>query len=192
MSDDEIFDARQLTARMGRGDADAISQFYDRLFHVMFREAELASRRNEEFCLDIVQESMLKILRKIRAMETFSQLEVWTRRLVRNVAYDQLRAEIRRKQRETHSSQCRSRDATAESQNELEAMQEQLGWLAAQLEELDASESRLLASRYTSGLTLREIGCKYGLSPGAVDGRIRRSLARLRQQYWESSNDGDE
>lgn len=171
---------------MAAGDSDAIARFYNDFFDAMFREARRACGRDEQFCLDIVQEAMLKVIRSIRPMETQAQLVQWTRRLVRNAAFDQLRAEIRRKQREVRSA---SPTAVEGQAREIEELSSQMNWLAAELDSMPASESRLLSARYEWGWTLQRIGRELGISAGAVDGRIRRLLARIRHRYGKRSDD---
>jgi RNA polymerase sigma factor (sigma-70 family) len=106
---------------MADADANAISRFYNEYFDMMFVEARRASRRDEQFCLDIVQDAMLKVIRSVRPMETESRLAQWTRRLVRNVAYDQLRAEILRKRREANSVPHGGDDRARPELDEMEA-----------------------------------------------------------------------
>jgi DNA-directed RNA polymerase specialized sigma24 family protein len=58
-------------------------------------------------------------------------------------------------------------------------------WLEARLAELDPSRSLLIAMRFRLGATLEHIGRVVGLGPGAVDGRIGRSLAQMRAAAQE-------
>ena len=146
---------RQLTTAMANAEANAIARFYNEYFDLMFMEARRASRRDEQFCLDIVQDAMLKVIRSVRPMESESQLAQWTRRLVRNAAYDLLRTEIRRKNREANSASYRPGDRT---RDELEEMEAQMTVLAAALKEIDASDNHLLSARYKWGWTLQRIG----------------------------------
>jgi RNA polymerase sigma factor (sigma-70 family) len=170
---------------MAAGDCDAIARFYGQHFEMMFLEARNASRRDEQFCLDVVQEAMLKVIRSIRPMDAELQLTTWTRRLVRNATYDQLRTEIRRRKREARSA-ARPNEL---SKKELEALEAQATWLASELEEMAADKSYLLIARYGWGWSLRQIGADLGISAGTVDARIRRLLRRLRQRYRETVHD---
>lgn len=165
---------------MAAGDPDAITSFYRESFDLMFREARRASQRDEQFCLDVVQDAMLKVIRSIGPMETDAQLAQWTRKLVRNAAYDQLRCEIRRKHREAQSAANLAMDETIQELEELEA---QAKWLATEVKSLPAGDSRLLNARYQWGWTLQRIGRELGVSAGAVDRRLRRLLAGIRERY---------
>ncbi|MCH8316763.1 MAG: sigma-70 family RNA polymerase sigma factor [Planctomycetes bacterium] len=48
---------------------------------------------------------------------------------------------------------------------------------------------QLLLMRHRFGWTLKRIGDALGLKPGAVDGRIRRVLTKLRRRAKEQSHD---
>lgn len=183
---------RELTRRIAAGNSAAICRFYEEFFDLMYREASRATRCDEHRCLDIVQESMLKVIRRVPALESRDELEAWTRKVVRNVGYDLLRSEIRRKERELRSNRHREGEYGEQHRTELEAMQDQASWLSAELQKLDSSEAGLLSARYSVGLTLREISEKNGLSVSAVDGKIRRLVSKLRRLYWGRSNDGTE
>ena len=176
---------RRLTSAMAAGDPDAIASFYTEFFDTMYCEARRASRRDEEFCLDIVQDGMLKVIRSIRPMESEPQLAQWTRKVVRNVAYDRLRGEIRRRHRE---AQLVSHPLNNTATQELDEMEAQAKWLSQELDSLPASDSRLLNARYTLGWTLHRIGRELGISAGAVDGRLRRLLSSIRHRYKKSQD----
>src|SRR5512140_2716348 len=85
---------------MARGDEPAIESFYRRYFDLLYRHARQVSRRDESFCLDIVQEALLRIVRTIRPVATEPQLVGWLKLVVKSVAYDLLRGERRRHKRE--------------------------------------------------------------------------------------------
>lgn len=164
---------------MAAGDPAAIEAFYRQSFDLMYREARRCSGGDEATGLDLVQEAMLKVLRSIRTIETPEELEAWTRRLVRSVALDHLRASSRRLRRECHSG----RQATAESPpDQYELTQARIVWLEEQLAALEPSAGELLRMRYLWGWTLQRIGGVLGLKPGAVDGRIRRLVTQLQEQ----------
>ncbi len=63
---------------------------------------------------------------------------------------------------------------------------EQRRWLEERLAEIDGSSRALLMMRYRFGWTLARIGRELGLTPGAVDGRLARLLARLRRKAGEA------
>lgn len=165
----------ELTRRIGRGDAAALETSYDRTFDVMFSEACRVLRRDEATHLDIVQDAMLKALESIKPLPDENAVMGWARLVARSVAYDWLR----RHRRHTDSLANRSR-TEQESGDVLD--QAHMAWIEEQVAALPADLQRLFHLRYRWGWSLRRIGQALGLTPGAVDGRIRREVHRLRQQ----------
>jgi RNA polymerase sigma factor (sigma-70 family) len=165
-------DISHLTAAMAGGDADAVAAFYREYFDWMFIQAKLATRRDESFCLDVVQDAMLRVMRTVRRVESESQLRTWLRLVVQTTAFDQLRGERRRAKREVGSAMC---EAFCDCEAE-----ERSAWLAEQMTRLDPLLVRMIELRFEQRWSLRRIGQMLGLSTGAVDGRLRRVLKNLR------------
>lgn len=176
----------QLTRHMAAGDPAAIEAFYRRYFDLMYLEARRCTRGDEATGLDLVHDAMLKALHSIRPLETPAALEAWTRRLVRSVAIDRLRAETRRLRRELRSAPAA---ATAGVQDDYERIEARRIWMQSQLDAMDAPAADLLRMRYLWGWTLERIGAALGLRSGAVDGRIRRLVAQLQEQSQGCSDE---
>jgi len=171
----------QLTSAVARGHEPAVEVFYRRFFDLLYRHARQVSRRDESFCLDVVQDAMLRIIRTIRPVTTEGQLVAWLKLIVKSVTYDALRRERRRRDREAaHGSVV----PTAPPDEP-----ERLAWLREQLLALDPPLVRLIELRFVHGWKLARIAELLGLSVGTVDGRLRRALDRIRQQAGEISND---
>ena len=171
--------------RDGLWKPEAVAWFYEVSFDAMYSEARRTTGRDEQFCLDVVQDALLKALRCIRPLDDESSLAAWRRLLVRSVAYDRLRSESRRRGREERSAQSEAaRDDLAHSEDEARML-----WLQEQLQALDGDAARLIDLRYRLGWTLARIGETLGLKPGAVDGRIRRTLDRLRAAAEEATDE---
>src|SRR3954464_2660020 len=56
-------DIASLTASLAAGDRAAVEAFYRRYFELLFRAARRAAGRDEAFCLDVVQEAVLRVIR---------------------------------------------------------------------------------------------------------------------------------
>jgi RNA polymerase sigma factor (sigma-70 family) len=145
--------------------------FYEAHFDDAYRLARRATGRDEAFCLDVVQDTMLKVINSIPVLETERSLRSWLARTVHSVAIDRLRADARRTARERGRH-----DAEPEPSDERHA---QVEWLRASLAELDDDDRAMLAQRYAHDRTLRAIGLDFGISEHAAHGRIRRAVARL-------------
>lgn len=172
-------DPARLTAAVASGDPDALARFYEAWFDRIYAIARRASGRDESFCLDVVQESFVKMIRKMRPLES-DALGAWVRRVVTRTAYDMLREERRRTMREGRAA----REATA---HEIPAAAdgERLRWLEAELATLECEEAEILLARHRFGWTLRAIGARFGLSTGAVDGRLMRITGDMRARARE-------
>lgn len=169
----------ELTAAIASGDTEAFGRFYETWFDFMYAQARRATGRDEAICLDIVQDSMMKVIRSMRPFDEEAPFRRWLRAVVINCAYDRLRSESRRRAREQAA-------ATYQPPDDTDDLEERLAWLRNELARMDEQSSRLLIMRHRFGWTLQQIGAIVGLSPGAVDGRLRRTLVGLRKKGEET------
>ena len=166
-----------MTAAMSTGDAAAVAQFYRHYFGILLTEARRATRRDESFCLDVVQEAVLRIIRTIRPVDSEARLRAWLNLVVRTTSLDMLRAEKRRRDREAAGI---TRGSEAD-----EDQAEQLEWLRRQIAALDPKIVEIIELRFENRWTLAKIAAKFGLPLGSIDGRLRRALTHLRERARE-------
>ena len=171
------------TSAIASGDTEALSRFYEYWFDRLYAEARRVTRKDESFCLDVVQDVMMRVIKSIKPMQSEAQLWRWLQTVVRSCAYDRLRKEIRRQQREGSVNYDSTRTDLAETN-------EQLRWLEQQINELDHRDVNLLIMRHRFGWTLKRIGRALGMTTGAVDGRLTRLTSRLRDKAKERFHDG--
>jgi RNA polymerase sigma-70 factor (ECF subfamily) len=158
------------------GDAHSLEVFYEHFFDLMLRQARRVTGSDEQTCLDIVQDSMLKIIRCMKRIDDEDCLTAWTRAVVNSVAYDWLRKKSRLANR--HSEQL-GQVVDTHTDSDFET---KLIWLEEQVERMDPQLRQLIAWRYRFGWTLAKIASRCGLETGAVDGRIRRAVKKLRKR----------
>jgi RNA polymerase sigma-70 factor (ECF subfamily) len=163
-----------LTAAMAAGDPAAIERFYRSHFDRLYREARRSTGRDEAFCLDVVQESVLRIVRTVRAVADEARLAAWLKLVIRTTAYDMLRREQRRLRHESaaRATPLRSRQVVVDDSR--------LAWLRRQITSLDPKLASMIELRFAQRWTLSRIGSLFGLSAGTIDGRLRRALEHLR------------
>jgi RNA polymerase sigma factor (sigma-70 family) len=178
-------DTAALTSAMARGDEAAIERFYRLHFDRLYRQARRCTRRDESFCLDVVQDSVLRIVRTVRRVESDSQFKSWLKLVVRTTAYDRLRAELRRQRRE---GQTPPRSQGGDG-NAIDA--ERIEWLRARIRSMDRRLVEMIDLRYRQRWPLARIAAKLGLSVGTIDGRLRRALKHLRELAREELDDDD-
>jgi RNA polymerase sigma factor (sigma-70 family) len=161
---------QHLSAAMAAGNAAAIDAFYREYFDWMYAQARRMTRRDESFCLDVVQDAVLRVIRSVKAVDSDTRFRGWLRLVVQTTAFDLLRSEARRKNREAMGGT---------SQLEFGTDSLQLDWLREQIAILDPDLVNIIELRFTQNWTLRQIGEMLGISIGAVDGRLRRALKKL-------------
>lgn len=146
----------------------------------MLAIARQATGRDESFCMDVVQDAMLRVIRRLPIIDDEPALSAWIRRVVISAAYDRLRSELRRARREKSFA----RDQAHASRTG-PADDERLIWLRQRLAELEPDAASLIRLRFGLGWTLARISASLGLKPGAVDGRIGRVAKRMRDRTEE-------
>lgn len=172
-------DPQLLLRRIRQGDGAAFAQFYDAYFDACLGYARSCTKRDADFCFDVVQELMLRIADKPPQLQRAESLDVWLRKSVFNHAVDRLRAEGRRRKREGQAAERASDRVSREPVHDaIEA--EERSWLETQLATLPALERELLEARFLDRRTLADSGAHVGLGVDAAHGRIRRTLLRLR------------
>ncbi len=161
-----------------------MAQFYDAWFDRCFAMAKKVSRRDESFCLDVVQEAMLRVVRSIPALETEAAVGAWMKKAVFSVIADRLRQDDRRQRRELRAVEGGSHQVVEEPLDQLEES-ERHTWLRSQLESLPKEDRVLILERFSGDKTLAAVGETVGMTGHAAHGRIRRVLMRLRDRAQE-------
>jgi RNA polymerase sigma factor (sigma-70 family) len=181
-------EVKSLTTAIASGDTEAFARFYRAWFDTMYADAARATGRDEAFCLDVVQDAMLRIIRRMKPMATQDDLRRWLRAVVQSCAYDRLRSDSRRRRREAAAAAGR-RDTAAQPAPNHEDLRQRLQWIEQQLATCDDASTRMLLMRHRFGWTLQQIGVVLGIKPGAVDGRLRRLVGGLRRTAQEEFDD---
>ena len=171
----------ELTTAPAAGEEHAVETFYQRYFDWLYAQARRATRRDESFCLDVIQESLLRIIRTVRAVDDEVRFRAWLRLVVQTTAWDRLRSEKRRQQRELAAVAARSEGSCEEP---IDA--EQREWLKDQIARFDPQIAQMLELRFQERWTLTKIGQLFGLSIGTIDWRLRKAL----QEVARSSDGG--
>ena len=180
---------RSLTEAIASGNTEAFATFYRQWFDTMYAQARKASGRDESFCLDVVQDAMLRVIKSVPSMASADDLRRWLRVVVQSCAYDRFREEARRKARERRAVAARAGSNSNGQLGADEKIVDRIRWLESELQSLDDRDFQLLLMRHRFGWTLKRIGQTLGMKPGAVDGRIRRVLSKLRRRAKEQSDE---
>ena len=170
----------ELTGAIKSGDEAAFGTFYELWFDRCFAMATRITRRDENFCLDIVQDSMMRVLERIPRLDDEAAVAAWMSRVVFSTSIDRLRSDQRRVRREQGAARHEA-DPGTPGERLLEE-REELEWLAARLAELPVDDQRLILERFAHDKTLAEVGASIGITVHAAHGRLRRILLRLRER----------
>ena len=170
-----------LTERIAKhGDQQAFAEYYRAFFDTMFLTVKHTTGCDEATCLDIVQDAMIKAIAKMKPLNTRQQLTAWTRAVAKTTAYDFLR----KRARQQKLSENRANQTTETKQHVIDDIA-RLTWVEEQLRQLPDELISMISLKYRMGWTLRQIGEKFGLKTGAVDGKIRRAIDELKSQARE-------
>jgi RNA polymerase sigma factor (sigma-70 family) len=175
----------KLTRGMAAGHRDSVEAFYRQYFDWLYAQARRETGRDEAFCLDVVQEAVLRIIRNIKPVSDAPRLRAWMKLVVRTTALDQFRAEKRRNNHIVLPIELHSCDDFPHMLFD----DEQFEWVKAELQKFDPQLVEMIELRFEQKWTLARIGQRLGLSPGAIDGRLRRAIAVLRSRASEEFGD---
>lgn len=168
-----------LCVRIRAGDAAAIDGFYREWSGRVIAGARSWTGRDEAFCLDVMQDVMLRVIAGLPRLENERALEAWMSRVTRSCAADRLKGEKRRLGRERRAakrpeSRAGTPTSAVEDQDEAARIEEALG-------RLDAMDAAMVRGRAADGRELAEIAAEHGVTTGSAWGRVRRALAGLRR-----------
>ena len=174
-----------LTQRISKdGDKQAFAEYYNSFFKTMFVTVERTTGCDEATCLDIVQDAMIKAIKKMKVLETLEQAEAWTRVVAKTTAYDYLRKQTRQRKLTERFFETNK----GLTQEDVPAVA-RLIWVEEQLQQLPTELKSMIALKYRMGWTLQQIGEQFGLKTGAVDGKIRRAIKNLNERALQEFED---
>lgn len=180
-SDEDAWAAR-VSAGVAAGSRESLASLYEAKFDLLFATARGATRRDESFALDCVQDAMIRVATGLGRLRSAASLDAWLRRVVLSAALDRLRKE--------RSDASR---AIVAGTDRLERLVDPASEIEAELIRLDQlvrDDRSLLTLRFVGGLTLQQLAEHLGLAPKAVDSRLRRIVARLRGEAASTGEGG--
>ena len=171
----------ELVAQARSGDANAYAELIRRHERTALAIA-YAAVGDASTAGDVVQESFLRAWQRLGELKEPARFSAWLGRIVRNLAADQKR---RRGWQNVASAQqldeiggpLASHDPTADADRE-----ETRKRVDDALQSLDELTRSAVVLRYYDGLPSKQIGQLLELSPAAVDMRLSRARAELREK----------
>jgi len=170
-----------LLRRIGEGDRQAFSRFYDQYAGLLFSVAFRIINEQQE-AEDVLQEVFGQIWHQARTYHPRrGRPSGWALTLTRNKATDYLRAyQQGAKLQEQASAEMVVRSAAAPTANALVRSRSSTELIAAAVAELPQDQRKAMELAFFTGLTLHEISAVLHEPVGAVSARIRGGLLKLR------------
>lgn len=126
---------------------------------------------------DLAQQAWLAAMREQRAWNTQRDLRAWLAKVVQNLARNNARRELRRKEIEHYASE---EQRHAPATDDLVARAQLQAELAHAVLELDEPHKSAILLRFLDGLSYEEMGKRLGVSADAARKRVERALHELR------------
>lgn len=177
-----------ITCRIRDGDASALERLYLHSFELVLREVRIVTGCDESTALDLLQDTFLNILRRMRPIADEQHLRAWIKTVARTTCYDWLRRRSRELRHlaamgdSSVNGQGVEPAARADALEEFAAIEARYLLLQQHLNDLPAELKEMMSLRYRFGWTLARIANRFGKKTGAVDGQIRRALESIRHQ----------
>lgn len=171
----------RLTTAVASGDPEAFALLYKDKFKFVLQVVRRTTRFDEQTALDMVQDTMLRVVRHMKPIEDEKTLDNWLARIAKHVALDYLKRDRRRRMRELASMHGRSQV----TEKSIEEVSERVAWIRRELSGLDRVSVGIIEMRFYADLTLKVIGERLSLSTSVVHARLRRSIKVLRVRIKE-------
>lgn len=164
-----------LTACLMAGDEDAFGVFHDLYCDRLFRYLLVLTRGDEDLSRDLLQVTMLKVVRSIRQFNDEGAFWNWLATIARNNFLDYVRKARRRPQLEPILEPL---NATTTENDEERVL---VTALEKALAQLPSEERALIESFYFESGSYGSLAAQYDVSPKAVESRLSRVRQKLRQ-----------
>lgn len=168
---------------MQRGNEEAYQEFMQAYHSRLFRYLLVLMNGQEAAAKDVLQATLMRVVRHVRLFESEPVFWSWLCALARSAAIDEKRKHLR------HDGFLqrffRSRPVEEITLPPEEAL---TGLLADQLSCLEPEERELIEMKYVAGESVSDMAQRLGVSEKAVESRLTRARARLRTLLTEAMN----
>ena len=166
-----------LTRRIAAGDEEAFREFHERYFDRLYRFHLVLSRGSEHEAREALQETLVRVARRVRAFDSEEVFWCWLKLVARNVARDGGRKQKRYFNLLQKFSLSRPDEVSSDSDDKnLHAL------LRESLAELAPDERLLVEGKYLEDRTVRELSAQTGGTDRSVESRLARLRRRLRER----------
>lgn len=168
-------DVHALTSHMAANDQAAYRRFFSEYFPRLCAYANKLTVGNDALAEDVVQDTLLRVVRHIKPMASADELWCWLVLLLRCAFIDG----VRKEKRYHELLECYSVNRELESAPTPISLQNSES-LHKALERLKKGERKLLLAKYQEEATYSEIAVCLGISEKAVESRLGRLRLKLK------------
>jgi len=165
-----------LTNGIRAGNEDAFREFHRLYFDRLYQFLIVVTRGNEAEARDAVQETLLRVVRHVRTLDSEEVFWSWLKAVARNAARDAGRKQHRYfnllQKFALHSA---THFPPANDSHALSDLLEE------GLAELSARDRELIKAKYLDGASVRELASNSGLTEKAVESLLLRLRQRIRE-----------
>lgn len=178
--DNDPISTAALVALAQGGDSEALARLLRESYPRLLRTAAQLLR-DDDLAQDVVQETLLKIVRRIDQLDEPAAYPGWARTILRRETQEYFRRGYRSPVAGIEYDDNRLELQQAPPQRPFETSED----MDHCLRTLRSEDRRVLALHYWGGLEVREISAALGIAVGAVKTRLFRARNRLRDRLAE-------
>jgi RNA polymerase sigma factor (sigma-70 family) len=178
---------RELTAGLARGDDAAWAQFHRDYGPGIFRQLLAATRGDYDLASESLQQTYLRIARHARPCESAAMFGSWLRTVTRSALSD-----CRRRRRSFWMLLSRRQSDPSDEADYASNEDRLLVALESALAAIGPDARRLLESKYLLGSDVRMLALHLAISEKAVESRLTRARAELRERLLANLPDHEQ
>lgn len=175
----------QISKGILSGDEFAFNLFYQNYFPRFYKYTFVLTKGNQALIDDTLQDAMIKIIRNIKVFKDEAYFWHWCVKIIKGCLIDILRKEKK------HNVIQMPENYMAALDKENEFMFDINSELKKAIELLEPEEIKIIKDKYEENKTVEEIGLEFQLTPKAIDSKLFRIKAKLRQNLkfiWNQGN----
>jgi RNA polymerase sigma-70 factor, ECF subfamily len=181
-----LTDWSDITRRIAEGDEAAFGTFYNHFFDRLFRYVLVMTRGNEDASREVLQRTMLKVVRYLKPFPSEPMVWSWLTQAAKTAFIDLLRSQKRGPEfvsLEVVEHVSHSQEPAEDEDTVLEAALEKA------VQRLPADEQALIQSVYFAERSHKEIAASLQSTPKAIESRLGRVRQKLRNLLTGILND---
>lgn len=181
--------AKHLCAAIRLGDEVAFQEFFAEWSQTIECWSSQFANSDEHLALDIVQETMIRVIRSLPALDSHAALVAWLRAANRSAAIDLLRRRVASRIRARGAARSEASDTPLIGRGTHSPADGDFDALTQALASLSPDDQLLLRLRADSSASFEQLASSLGGTPDSLYGRARRAFARLRTLLSEEASD---